>query len=159
MSLFENDLYQWRETYFVVFEESRRPTAEAMKKKLLSLGDRYELENFSATEAGEFESVTIFSPTDFAAMDITYTSGEDVAESIAVIQEQLLDAPLTKEEKAKLRRLPDCNARLDIYHFEQATSGEDEDEILDPGALLIVLEQVATLCRGIGVDPQSGELM
>ena len=33
MSLFENDLYQWRETYFVLFDEATRPQAEDVVKK------------------------------------------------------------------------------------------------------------------------------
>ena len=41
-----------------------------------------------------------------------------------------------------------------------ASSGEgEEDEFLDPGALLIVLAKLANLCQGVGIDPQSGAVM
>ena len=30
MSLFENDEYRWRETYFVLFHEENRPSADAI---------------------------------------------------------------------------------------------------------------------------------
>ncbi|QDU94774.1 hypothetical protein [Lignipirellula cremea] len=159
MSLFENELYHWRETYFVLFEEKQRPTAEAMKAALLELGERYEIAEIRIDESERFESVTIYSPTDFAAMDITYCGGEDALESVAQLREDMRDKPLTAVEKGKLKRLASCDARLDIYHFEQLSVEDDDDEILDPGALLIVLERVAKLCHGVGVDPQSGELM
>jgi hypothetical protein len=32
MSLFENDQYRWRETYFVLFDEKRLPTVASMKR-------------------------------------------------------------------------------------------------------------------------------
>ena len=38
MSLFENDQYQWRETYFVLFDEARRPQAVSLVKVLDNAG-------------------------------------------------------------------------------------------------------------------------
>ena len=70
-------------------------------------------------------------------------------------------ATLTADDREKLAELRECNARFDIFHFEQVSpSGEDEDdEVLDPGALLIAIEKLSLLCNGIGIDPQSGSLM
>ena len=60
-----------------------------------------------------------------------------------------------------LERLPECSARLDIYHFERTVypEADDEDDLMDPGALLSVLQRLAELCEGIPVDPQSGILL
>ena len=69
---------------------------------------------------------------------------------------------LGKQERRKWDRLKSCDARFDIYHFEQVVlpDGEEDDEgFLDPGALLIVLQHIAKLCHGVGVDPQSGTLV
>jgi hypothetical protein len=51
-------------------------------------------------------------------------------------------------------------------HFEHMTASEapaesdDEfDEMLDPSALLIVLDALVELTGGVGVDPQSGTLL
>jgi hypothetical protein len=55
--------------------------------------------------------------------------------------------------------LPKCNARRDILHFEQIVGGEAEDEseeMLDPSALLLILDTLVEMTGGIGVDPQSG---
>lgn len=43
MSLFENDLYQWRETYFVLFAESSRPQAAAVAAALKKQDAHYEV--------------------------------------------------------------------------------------------------------------------
>ncbi|MEZ6113734.1 MAG: hypothetical protein R3C99_22385 [Pirellulaceae bacterium] len=49
----------------------------------------------------------------------------------------------------------------EIFHFEQMMErGRTRaDEYMDPGALLGVLERLAQLCGGVGIDPQSGALM
>jgi hypothetical protein len=160
MSLFENDQYRWRETYFVLFEEKNRPTAEDTVACLKKLGSRYEVTDVRRDDYGRFESLTLLSPMDYAAMDITYLAGEDVTAHVEELQRELKTASLTSAELAKLKRLPSCNARFDVYHFEQIVSdGDDEDEFLDPGALLIVLERLAKLCHGVGIDPQSGAVM
>ena len=38
-------------------------------------------------------------------------------------------------------------------------SASDPDDFMDPGALLVVLEQIASLCDGIVVDPQANALL
>lgn len=158
MSLFENDGYRWRETYFVLFDQQRRPSADDVEKSLKELGDRYELNNVRTDDAGRFESVTLVSPHDFAAMDITYIEGEEVIEQVRELGEEMKNATLSRDEMEKMARALECNARFDVYHFEQV-SDAGEDEFLDPGALLIVLEKLAELCDGISVDPQSGSIM
>ena len=35
MSMFENDQYRWRETYFVLFESAKRPKLKTLVKKLV----------------------------------------------------------------------------------------------------------------------------
>jgi hypothetical protein len=51
---------------------------------------------------------------------------------------------------------------LDVLHFEQITEAgeeDDQEELLDPSAVLIVLGALAKLTDGIAIDPQSGILM
>ena len=160
MSLFENSDYQWRETYFVLFDEGSRPSADALKHALESVSEKYDVSEVREEE-GEVASMTLISPYDFSAMDISFVSGEDVTSQVDELLEQINQADLTDEERQKLDRIPQFNARFDIYHFEKVMldGGAEEDEFLDPGALLIVLEQLASLCHGVGVDPQSGSIM
>ena len=160
MSLFESSEYQWRETYFVLFDEASRPDAEALKSALQSVREKYDVSEVREEE-GEVASMTLISPYDFSAMDISYVHGEDVTSQVDELLSQINTSDLTDEEKRKVSLIPGFNARFDIYHFEKMMidSAPEEDEFLDPGALLIVLEQLAKLCNGVGVDPQSGAIM
>ena len=67
MSLFENDEYQWRVTYFIFFADDRRPQADNVSKILRSIDARYEITNLRADDNGRFESLTLMSPDDYAA--------------------------------------------------------------------------------------------
>ncbi len=160
MSLFEDNRYEWRETYFVFFLEEARPSKAQMDKYLKGLGSRYEVRDVRTDENGRFESATILAPDDHAGMDITYVSGDEVREQLDEMLDEIGKATLNVGQVDKLAKLSKCNARFDIYHFEQVASDEDdEDDMLDPGALLIVLEGLAKLCNGVGFDPQTGTLM
>ena len=37
--------------------------------------------------------------------------------------------------------------------------GEEPDDFMDPGSLLVVLERIAEMFNGVVVDPQSNSLM
>lgn len=158
MSLFGNPSFRWRETYFVMFNKKDRPTAEAVVEAIGKLDGRYQITDVRKDQAGRLESLTILAPHDFAAMDVSYLEGEDVTGQVEELEQDLKLAGVGAEERAKLKRVPDCDARFDIYHFEQIAGDEaDEDEeFLDPSSLLNVIECLAKVCRGVGVDPQSG---
>ena len=78
MSTFEDGRYRWRETYFVLFPAASRPTLKVVEKMLAALNKRYRLSNLGADAHGRFESLTLISPDDFAALDICFTSGAEV---------------------------------------------------------------------------------
>jgi hypothetical protein len=163
MSTFERDNFKWRETYFVLFEAAKRPTLKKVERMLHHLSKRFQLANPRADADGRFESITVTSPDDYAALDMSYVAGEEVAEQVATLEQELKGSLADDEELAKLARLKKCDARLDLLHFEQTTAGaeaDDEfDEMLDPSMLLIVLDAVVDLTGGVGVDPQSGTLL
>jgi hypothetical protein len=159
MSMFESDSFQWRETYFVLFDSGKRPTLKKMIATLQELGGQFQLNSSQGDDDGMFESLTLLAPDDFAALDVSYVEGEEVTEQGAALKEEM--GPGDAEDAPKLKRLPRCNARFDIMHFEQIVEGPDDepDEMLDPSALLVVMEALMKLTGGIGVDPQSGSLM
>ncbi len=164
MSLFENDEYQWRETYFILFDEAKRPLAAEMQRRLKKLDPRYEIRDVRADEQGRFESLTLFSPDDYAAMDISFLGGDEVVEQTAALIGELLKVASGDEEKRRIRQLAQHRCRFDVYHFEQLVfvgreSEEDEDDFMDPGALLIVMEKIAKLCDGVVVDPQANAIL
>jgi len=160
MTMFETDRFHWRETYFVLFRSAKRPALAKVEATLRKLGNHFQLSDAQADENGLFESLTLLSPDDFAALDISYLEGEDVEEQVAALADEVGAGEGT--DPSKLTLLPKCNARFDIMHFEQLVENSDEDEpdeMLDPSTLLIVLEALAELTDGVGIDPQSGSLM
>jgi hypothetical protein len=160
MSLFENHEYRWRETYFVLFEQTKRPTLATLKKMLSTLPGHFEISAASTEDDDRIESITILAPEDNAALDISYVDGEEVIDQAAELQDQI--KPGDDLERQKLRQLNRANARLDIMHFEHVTSfesAEEDDEMLDPSALLVILDQLVEMVGGVAFDPQSGTLL
>lgn len=161
MSLFANHEYRWRETYSVLFREADRPPAGVLRKTLEGLGEGYRVTDLTTDATGQVESMTVLAPADFAGMDLSFVSGEDVQEQIAEIKAERKNQPLSKREQTKLERLDECDARIDVFHFEQLVGDDlaDEDEYLDPGSLISLLKCLAQVCHGVGVDPQTGALL
>jgi hypothetical protein len=160
MSLFDNDLYQWRETYFVYFRQKDRPTLGRIEACLKKSGQRLRHEGERADEDDQFESITLFAPDSNSAMDVACVADGDVAEACeSLIGEINSEAGL--EDPEGLAKLDGCDGRLEVMHFEEMVEypdlGEDEmEEMLEPTALLGVLGALAESCNGVAVDPQTG---
>jgi hypothetical protein len=160
MSLFENAAYQWRETYLVLFDSTRRPTAERVESALKELGRQYEIREVRSDDEGRFDSLTLISPDDYAAMDVSYVSGDEVTEQTKELVNELKQTTATETEIDDLKRIIGLDGRFDIYHFEEIVTGDEEDdEFMDPGCLLQVIEELTRLVDGIGLDPASGALL
>jgi len=158
VSLFEDDKYQYRETYFLLFNKNDRPDIPVLESTLHSLGSKYETVNLKENENG-FESLTVRSPYDFSAMDITYLEGPDVTAQVTELMDELRTTTLAPDDYSKIAKLENADARFEIYHFEQVDVASETDEFIDPGGLLIVIDRIAELCNGVGVDPSSNSLM
>ncbi len=161
MSMFENDQFRWRETYFVLFEAAKRPKLKAVVKKLTSLNRRFTLTNPATGEQGLFESLSVLAPEDFAAVDICYVTGDEVREQAAELAKELKGPDCSPDELAKIERLTGLDGRFDVLHFEQLidSAGDDLDELFDPSGLLVVLDALVELTGGIAVDPQAGAML
>lgn len=162
MSTFEDGRFRWRETYFVLFPLEKLPPLKLVQKTLAALNKHYTLTNLTADEEGLFESLTLLSPEDFAAMDICFTSGAEVIEQVESLVEELRESA-EPDQRAVLKRLKEYEGRFDVLHFEQiadlAEEDDEQDELLDPGALLAVLGALARITGGVAIDPQSGSLL
>ena len=159
MSLFENEQYEYTDTFFVFFKRENLPSADAIASALSELGQRYQPGKMSLRE-GAFESMTVLSPQDFSAMDIVLDLNAEVATQIEEMVGEFRALTLTGDEREKLTSFRECDARFDLFHFEKQVAGnEDPDAFIDPGGLLIVLEKLRALCDGVGIDPQSQMLL
>ena len=163
MSMFENSRYRWRETYFVLFDAKQRPKLTTVTKAISALNKRFELSNLSADSEGGFDSLTLESPDDFAALDICYTGGAEVLEQGASLVEDLKKAGSESPPPVPWEQIKRYEGRFDVLHFEQipeeADESAEEEEMLDPSALLVVLGVLAKLTHGVAVDPQAGTFL
>lgn len=157
MSLFENSLYEYCDTFFVFLQAKNMPTAKAIEASLAELGSRYIVENVKEAD-GKFISATVRSPADFSGMDLTYVTGEEVADQMKTLGEELRHMTLHGGEQDTLTRMLKSTARYDVFHFEEKNAN-NEDEFLDPGGLLLVLQKIAATCDGISYDPQSQDFL
>ena len=163
MSMFEDNRYRWRETYFVLFDAKNRPTLAGLEKTLHQLDAHYEIANASADEDGQFESLTLISPDDFAGLDVCYVEGEEVCEQVQDLVQELRPMACETGCEAQLKQIKACDARFDVLHFEEISGSLDDDDddlddALDPSALLLVMAELARLVGGVAVDPQSGTI-
>jgi hypothetical protein len=159
MSTHDNAEYEWRETFFLFHHQSDRPATADVEKLLKELDPRFQLRDIRSNEAGRLESITILAPDAHAAIDLSYACGEDLAEQIQTLEKEMTTCDA--EDRAKLQRLHDFDARLDLLHFEEVTGGDDGDfdAFLDPGALILVIQALGRLCKGVGVDPASATII
>jgi hypothetical protein len=162
MSTFEDSRYRWRETYFVLFDAKKRPKLSSVTKTLSALNRRFKLTNLSDHD-GLVDSLTLISPDDFAALDICYTEGAEALEQSAALVEDLKKAGTEGPPPVPWDRIAAYDGRFDVLHFEQVPEdvGDDaeDDGMLDPSALLIVLGALAKLTSGVAVDPQAGTFL
>ena len=161
MSMFENDQYRWRETYFVLFDAARRPQLKTVLKRLGSLGNHFTFANSVANDEGLFESLTVLSPDDFAALDICYLAGDEVREQSLELAKEMKSPDCSREDLAKIERLKRLDGRLDVLHFEQLLDacGDELEDMFDPSSLLVVLEALVEITEGVAVDPQAGAML
>ena len=177
MSNSKSDELLWRETYFILFSQTRRPTLSQVEDALLQTGGRLQLKNLAADDDGLFASVLVESPEDHAAVEVSYEMGD------AVIEQNLewskgLQAQLPPDQYLQF---VEADARLDVAHFERkpaaktaAAKGDEFEEpffsdefsdnegamdMLDPTCLLTVVEALATLTEGLTFDPASGQVL
>jgi hypothetical protein len=167
----ENDDLYWRESYFVLFPQGRRPTLKQVSTALAKANRRFQIENPASDAAGLIESLLVESPEDHAAVEISYEVGD------AIIEQNLAWAKELQKQvpAAQLQMLMKSDARLDVAHFErmpasgngygEASFGDEFDdeeagiEMLDPTCLLTVVETLAGLTGGLTFDPAAGEIL
>lgn len=160
MSMFEQDDFRWRETYFVLFDAKKRPRAEAVKKVLAALNERFEFKHSATDDDGRIESLTIVSPADYAAIDISYLDGEEVQEQAEELVKEMKPGAIDAQERKTIESLTRYNARFDIMHFSQVVDDDgEEDDVFDPSGLLMVLEALTDLTKGVGIDPAAGAVL
>ena len=155
---------EWRDTYYIFFSKSVRPTLTQVEATISGAAHRVTTQNLLANDDGMFESILVQAPEDNAALEISYEMSEAVTEQCAELARQLQK---DGTDPKQLTTLIQADARLDIMHFERVSndpfsSNEDEDfanDLLDPTSLLVIIEALVNLTGGVPIDPGSGVIM
>jgi hypothetical protein len=161
MEVESDDQLEWRDTYFILFDQSKRPTLSQVETAITDASRRLKLQNLEADDDGMFESVLVQAPEDNAALEISYETGEAVIAQSTDLAKQLKDE-LDAKQLAKMLK---ADARLDVMLFERVhgDDGSDNDDweggTLDPASLLNVVEALAKLTHGMPIDPASGAIL
>jgi hypothetical protein len=156
------DQLEWRDTYFIFFQQSDRPTLTQVEAAIDDATRHVTLENLEADDDGLFESVLVQAPDDNAALEISYETGDAVMQQSADLAKRLKGEISAKHLAQMLR----ADARLDIMLFEHVRTddfGDDDDDweavALDPASLLNVVDALAKLTGGLPIDPASGAIL
>jgi hypothetical protein len=118
MTLFEDNRYDWRETYFVYFESSHRPKLPEVRRALQIHAPFLCVLSSKADPNEYLVEMTVASYEDHAALEIIYQEGRNVLNE-AKHSARSLAKGAHKEERLKLQKIAQCNMRLDVHHFEQ----------------------------------------
>ena len=131
MSTFEDDRYQWRETYFVLFDPARKPLLQEIHRGLNPMFKSLVIRNSQTDEDGRIETLSVASYEDRAAIDLIYQCGEQVLQETETIAAEMARVTSTKKNRAKIEKAKKCRARLDVLHFEQMeTASEEMEDVL-----------------------------
>jgi len=121
MTFFDDDRYDWRETYFVYFESSHRPKLPEVRHALKTHTPLLEVLDSKADANENLIAITIASYEDHAALEITYREGNEI-----LAEAKHLFHTLKKEASAKelsqLGKIVQCPTRFDVHHFEQTAA-------------------------------------
>jgi len=118
MTLFNDDRYEWMETYFVYFESTHRPKLPEVRRALQKYAPFFELLTYKAEPDGNLAKMTIASYEDHAALEIIYREGNEILSEIRQLAGSL-KRDATAEERSKLQKIVHCTTRFDVHHFEQ----------------------------------------
>ena len=118
MTLFDDNRYDWRETYFVYFESAHRPKLPEIRRALKTYAPLFYILDSKAEPDGNLVAITIASYENHAALEIVYREGKDVLNEIQQFVHSL-QTDATTEERMKLKKIVQCKTRFDVNHFEQ----------------------------------------
>jgi len=118
MTLFSDDRYNWRESYFVYFESSRRPKLPEVRRALQTYAPFFCVLDSKADRNEDLVEMTIASYEDHAALEVVFRAGKEVLTEAKHLAKSL-KKDVSPEERAKLQKIVQWNMRFDVHHFEQ----------------------------------------
>ncbi|MDO4549791.1 MAG: hypothetical protein Q4C96_00895 [Planctomycetia bacterium] len=167
-SFFNNPEYEWRETFFIMFNEKKcsRLTSERISGMLKdSPYSSLEVKIFGAAAEGGFRRILFSSPLNKAVVEVYFHQGESVLRQSREFYDGLY-AILDMSERLKWQEILNFTACYELVYFEYfvkplkiAEEFSEDDSNYDPGMLLFLLEKLTHHSHGVALDPQSGMIL
>ena len=119
MSLYDDERYTWRETYFVLIDDlRRRPRLDELRRELQPQFQTLKILDGSANPERRLRTLTVASYEDHSALEIVFRQGTGItAEIDALIR--TIERSCSLKERHRLRSAKKWVAKLDVLHFEQ----------------------------------------
>ena len=118
MTLFDDDRYDWLETYFVYFESAHRPQLPDVRRALKVYAPFFHILSSKADPSGNLVEMTVASYENHAALEIIYREGNDILDEAKHLVRSLKN-DASEEERTQLQKIVHCKVRFDVHHFEQ----------------------------------------
>jgi len=119
MSLFSDNRYCWRETYFILCHPARRPKLAEVEKGLAKLFPTLRMRDSQSDADGHLELLSVISLEDNAGLDVVYQAGESVRLETASLLEEFQHQTSTTQSLEQIERARAFEARLELLHFER----------------------------------------
>ena len=132
MSLFSDNRYCWRETYFILCHPERRPKLASVEKGLAKLFPGLRIRDSQADANGHLEMRSVISLEDNAVLDIDYQAGESITQETMSLLEQFQYETQTTQSLEQIDRAREFEARLELLHFEQVEPRHPNDPDVPP---------------------------
>lgn len=146
MSLFEDNRYCWRETYLIMLDHEKRPKTDRLVIKLRKLRNQLNIEDADSNENGLFNSLTVCSPHDHAAMDIVYQEGDTVRAEFHALADELEKHEISASQKQKIQQARKYSAKLELMHFELL---EEKREVPEKGIARIRFPRYSSFIQNL----------
>ena len=118
MSLYDDDRYTWRETYFVLFGDlQRRPLLDELKRGLQH--GSLKILGSATNPEGRLRTLTVASYENHSALEIVFRYGPQVTAEIDDLV-RTLEKGCTHKERDRLHAMKHWTAKFDVLHFEQS---------------------------------------
>ena len=85
-----------------------------MQQALQAINEHFQVTNVRENESSELESLTVLAPDDYAAMDVSVASGDEVAEQKEELLTQLKSMAVG-DEAERVKKIEDCDCRFDAF--------------------------------------------
>jgi len=146
MTLFDDNRYDWRETYFIYFESSHRPKLPEIRRALHAFVPFFNILDSKAESNENLVAMTIASYENHAALEIVYREGKDVLTEAQHLVSSL-QKEATAEERLQLQKIVQCKSRFDVHHFEQ-TAGTSVFNVMKLPELKFARQSTFPVDRG-----------